>query len=413
MHHRNWLFLGGVVISLLLSVASLARERPSSAWKVYKLSQRAVASAFAPDSDEVAFVDLTHPPGLRKSPNELWTFGVHLAVWNFKTETVMEKRQWKFAEKAPLDPWTTNPIYVRFTASGRQLIYFDADAIRIFDVPSYKLEKQIPFSWPPGRNPDGVIPWFIEGFSITPDGPRAAVAITSAAGETGGFVRVYSLLSGRVMREWNLGADAGAMSVYGVALSADGSKAAVSWTRLSPSSDPEGFIPPDFGNVRVMDVATGRVLTTVSTNYYAGPVLFGPNDTLLTGSINPDHRGYKHDSVKVWDARAGKLLREITNPSVGVHYRLSLSPDGKLLLGYIGTEKARDNFVDINSERFEIWDFASGKSVAESPEVPPLYKTAPHFGDFPPRLQLSSDGRYVLLSWGGYAEPVVYEVPQP
>jgi IPT/TIG domain len=67
----------------------------------------------------------------------------------------------------------------------------------------------------------------------------------------------------------------------------------------------------------------------------------------------------------------------------------------------------------VASNGVSFWDFATGKAVAISPEIPPLLKTAPHFGDFPPSLQLSPDGKYVLVSWGGYAEPVVYEVPQP
>lgn len=412
MHHRDRIFLGSLVaVFLLLSTQTSAGGKLG--WKVHKLGVDDVkACAFTPDGSEVAFVYLTrYPPGLAKSANELYTYTIHLALWDFGTGGILEKRQWKYAEKNPQDPWAAEPIYITFVAGGRRLIYFDVEAIRIFDIPSFKLEKQVPFSWPPGTKYFGTIPWNIAGFSVGADGTKAAVGMASSPARPGGIVRLYDLSTGDVIREWKVGAEA--MDVYGVALSADGSKAAVSWTPLSPSSDPERFIPADTGNVRVMDVATGRVITTVSTNYYAGPVLFGPNDTLLTSSINPDHRGYKYDSVKVWDARTGKLLREITNPSVGVHYRLNLSPDGKLLLGYIGAEKARENFVDINSERFEIWDFATGKTVAVSPEIPPLYKTAPHFGDFPPRLQLSSNGRYVLLSWGGYAEPVVYEIPQP
>ncbi|MHB8755675.1 MAG: WD40 repeat domain-containing protein [Candidatus Acidiferrales bacterium] len=413
MHHRDRIFLGNLVAAFLLLLPARAAAGGKLGWKVHKLSVDDVkACAFTPDGSEVAFVYLTHyPPGLAKSASELYTYTIHLALWDFRTGRVVEKRQWKYAEKNPQDPWAAGPIYLRFTDGGRRLIYFDVEAIRIFDVPGFKLEKQVPFSWPPGAKYFGTIPWNIAGFSVDADGSRAAVGMASFPARPGGIIRLYDLSTGNVIREWKIGAEA--TGVYGVAVSANGNRVAASWTPLSPSSDPERFIPPDMGNVRVMEVATGRVLTTMSTNYYAGPVLFGPNDTLLTGSINPDLRGYKYDSVKVWDARTGKLLREITNPRVGVHYRLSLSPDGKLLLGYIGTEKARENFVDISSEQFEIWDFATGKAVATSPEIPPLFKTAPHFGDFPPSLELSPDGRYVLLSWDGFAKPIVYEIPQP
>jgi WD40 repeat protein len=156
-----------------------------------------------------------------------------------------------------------------------------------------------------------------------------------------------------------------------------------------------------------MDVKTGETLAGVNTKYFAGPVLFGPNDTLLTGSTNDDRTGDKYDSVKVWGAQTGKLLREITDPRTGVHYQLYLSADGKLLLGYTGTEKPVENFVNIDTQQFQIWDFASGKVLATSPKFLPI-------GNQPPRLQLSPDGKFVLVWWGdGTAKPVAYEIPQP
>jgi WD40 repeat protein len=148
------------------------------------------------------------------------------------------------------------------------------------------------------------------------------------------------------------------------------------------------------------------MLTGVNTKYLAGPVLFGPNDTLLTGSINDDRSGYALDTIKVWDARTGKLLREITNLRAGVHYRLALSPDGKLLLGYTGTEKPVENFVTVDTQQFQIWDFASGQALATSPEFGPDK-------DEIPRIQLSPDGKFVLVWWGnGFAKPFVYAVPK-
>jgi len=160
-----------------------------------------------------------------------------------------------------------------------------------------------------------------------------------------------------------------------------------------------------------MDVKSGEKATGVNTKYVAGPVLFGPNETLLTGSVNDDRKGYKYDTVKIWDARTGKLLREITNPHAGVHYRLDLSADGKLLLGYTGTEKPVENFVNVDSQQFQIWDFASGKLIATSPRIYPVNNVI-----LPPEIQISPDGRFVLVSWGQASPPpnapVVYEVPQ-
>ena len=162
---------------------------------------------------------------------------------------------------------------------------------------------------------------------------------------------------------------------------------------------------PGVENVRVVDVKSGDMLTGANTKYLAGPVLFGPNDTLLTGSINNDRGGYALDTIKVWDARTGKLLREITSPRTGVHYRLDFSRDGKLLLGYTGTEKPVENFVTVDTQQFQIWDFASGQTVATSPEFAPNK-------DEIPQIQLSADGEFVIVWWGnGFAKPFVYGVP--
>jgi WD40 repeat protein len=230
------------------------------------------------------------------------------------------------------------------------------------------------------------------------------VAISSLIGDNGGFVRVYDLRTGQIVREWRLHGEV--FYVTGVALSPDGGRVAASWLPFVPSSDPEAFIPSGVNNVRIMDVKTGEALLGVSTKYAAGPVLFGPNDTLLTASINDDRKGYSLDSIKIWDARTGNLLREIVNPHAGVHYHLDLSPDGKLLLGYTGTEKPVENAVIIDTQRFQIWDFASGRVVATSPKIQPIKIEQP-------QIQLSPDERFVVVWWDdGEAKPIVYEIPQ-
>ena len=100
-------------------------------------------------------------------------------------------------------------------------------------------------------------------------------------------------------------------------------------------------------------------------------------------------------------------MREIVNPPSGVHYRLDLSPDGRLLLGYTGTEKPVENFVNIDMQRFQTWDFASGKLEATSPEILPVKNE-------PPQIHLSPNGAFVVVWWGdGFAKPIIYEIPRP
>jgi WD40 repeat protein len=381
-----------------------ANSKPKVDWKAYHLNVENVhACAFAPDSHSVALL-YWKDHLLSETPwKDVYT--TYLAVWDLKTGRVEEKLKWDYTSNSKRDPWPNQARYIRYSDEGHYLVVLGATAIRVLDTATYTEVKKIAYDPPKEPVPFQGIIWATVGLSLTPDGSRAAVAISSSGGAGGGFVRVYDLKTGQVVREWKL--REGVFSVSDVALSADGERVAVSWLPSEPSSDPEAFIPTGTDNVRVMDVKTGETLAGVSTKYFAGPVHFGPNGTLLTGSINDDRKGYSLDTIKVWDAKSGKLLREINAPHTGVHYRLDLSHDGKLLLGYTGTEKPVENFVTVDTQQFQIWDFASGQPIATSPEFGPNK-------DEIPRIQLSADGKFVVVWWGdGFAKPVVYEVPQP
>lgn len=386
---------------LLMAIPMTAKQKDD--WKKYELNVGNVhACAFTPDGAAVAFLYWNSHLISEKPWKVVYTS--HLAVWDFRTGKTEEKSKWDYTSNDGHDPWPTTPRYIGFTADGRRLILFDAGEIRVFDVPSYKPEDRIAFDYPSEQTSLRGIGWNIVGFSVAPDGSRVAVALSDPGSVAGGFVRVYELSSGKVIREWKLSDEVKA--VAGIALSPNGQQVAVSWLPSEPSSDPEAFIPSSTDNIRVMDVKTGETLAGMNTKYFAGPVLFGPNETLLTGSMNDDRSGYKYDTVKIWDKRTGKLLREITDPRTGVHYRLDFSPDGKLLLGYTGTEKPVENFVTVDTQQLQIWDFASGQVVASSPEFGPNK-------DEIPRIQLSADGKFVLVWWGdGFAKPFVYAVPQ-
>jgi len=400
---RNLVSWAYIVAAFCFLMAIPMTAKQTDEWQKYELNVESVhAGAFTPDGMGVAFLYWDSHLISEKPWNVVYTS--HLALWDFRTGKTEEKSKWDYTSNSGHDPWPTNPRYIRFTVNGRRLILFDADGIRIFDVPSYKPEDRIAFDYPSEQTSLRGIGWNIVGLSVTPDGSRVAVALSDPGNVAGGFVRVYELSSGKVAREWKLSGEVKAIA--SIALSPDGQRVAVSWLPSEPSSDPEAFIPSGTDNIRVMDVKTGETLTGMSTKYFAGPVLFGPNDTVLTGSMNDDRTGYKYDTIKIWDGRTGKLLREITNARVGVHYRLSLSPDGKLLLGYTGTEKPVENFVTVDTQQFQIWDFASGQALATSPEFGPNK-------DEIPQIQLSPDGKFVLVWWGnGFAKPFVYAVPQ-
>jgi WD40 repeat protein len=386
------------VSCLLITVPVSSKQKTD--WKTYHLDVMGVsACAFTPDSRRVAFLYYTGHTVSQKPDKLIAT--AYLSVWDFNTGNIEEKLTWSSAPMSQGDPWA-EPISVEYSSDGRYLIILEASAIRVLDARTYKEVKEIVYEDPKEKVLDDA--WKMVGLSLAADGSRAAVAISSSIGANGGFVRVYDLKTGQILREWRL--HDGVRYVTGAALSPDGERVAVSSLPIGRSSDPEAFIPSGINNVRVMDVKSGETITGMNTNYVAGPPLFGSNDSLLTVSINDDRKGYSLDSVKIWDARTGKLLREIGNPHVGVHYRLDLSPDGKLLLGYTGTEKPVENFVIIDTQRFQIWDFASGTVVATSPEIQPIKLSQP-------RMRFSPDKRLVVVWWDdGSANPIVYEIPQ-
>lgn len=388
------------VVSVFLSTVA-ANSQQSTRWKAYTLDvERVRACAFTPDGHHVAFVYVTD----RLLSEKPWhvTYTSHLALWDPKNGNIEEKSKWEYISTEQGNPWPTQPRYIEYTATGNYLVVLDPATLRVFDARTYAEVKRVSYEEPKEAFAnDG---WAIADFSLAADGSRVAIGISSTIGANGGFVRVYDLGTGQVVREWRL--HDGVRYVTGVALSQDGARVAVTSLPVVRSSDPETFIPAGVNNVRVMDVQTGNTITEVNTKYVAGPVIFGPNNTLLTGSINNDRKGYSLDTIKVWDSRTGKLLREITNPRAGVHYRLDFSRDGKLLLGYTGTEKPVENFVTVDSQQFRIWDFASGQAVATSPRFGPNK-------DEIPRIELSADGKFVVVFWSdGFAKPFVYAVPQ-
>jgi WD40 repeat protein len=87
--------------------------------------------------------------------------------------------------------------------------------------------------------------------------------------------------------------------------------------------DRDLVVEPSFGEVRVWDVRTGRLVYTLSDHRAAVPaVAFGPGDRLATGS---------HDrTVRLWDRQTGRSLGTCTGHMGGVS-AVAFSPDGRFL----------------------------------------------------------------------------------
>ena len=222
-----------LVVSVFLS-GMAANSQQATGWKAYKLDVENVrACVFTPDGHSVAFVYLTDHL-LSEKPWHV-TYTSHLALWNLETGNVEEKSKWEYTSTEQGDPWPSQPRYAAYTANGNYLVVFDPATLRVLDARTYAEVKRVNYEEPKETFPnDG---WAIADFSLAADGSRVAIGISSTIGANGGFVRVYDLGTGQVVREWRL--HDGVRYVTGAALSQDG--------------DRETFIPVGVDNVRVMD----------------------------------------------------------------------------------------------------------------------------------------------------------------
>src|SRR2546425_908934 len=101
-----------------------------------------------------------------------------------------------------------------------------------------------------------------------------------------------------------------------------------------------------------MDAESGKILARINTGYLAGPICFTADDKLVTATAESawalvlgTHK------IKIWNATSERLLREIESAPSGVRESLALSADGKRLLGYVGSEKARSLLPSAESAR--------------------------------------------------------------
>jgi WD40 repeat protein len=160
----------------------------------------------------------------------------------------------------------------------------------------------------------------------------------------------------------------------------------------------------DTDNLLILESGSGRVLVRIKTGDIAGPVCFGPHEEVFTAPLHFYFRGSKGEQVKVWNAQTGALERTIGFPGRDVHNVLALSPDGRVLVGYVGKEKfgyswrAMEDVFETLDQRFAVWDAATGGLVAISQDVSPLSGTLRSYAS-KLRLHLTADGGSLLADW--------------
>jgi WD40 repeat protein len=256
-------------------------------------------------------------------------------------------------------------------AEGRiECLSVTADGKRLFAG----TDKGFVFAWSEGKDPAVKITsaddWPVNALAASPAGTRVAWACNGKNGADGKWSQpneslvVLDTTSGRKL--W--GAKIGRGDFQAISFAGEGNQLAV----------------VQQGKVTVFDAATGQVLRELAHEQYPT----GPLSTAMSRDGAVCAVGYAPNSIGLWDARTGKLLRLLKAHSNWV-VSLAFTPDGALLASSAGDTTA------------SVWAVATGKEVGRL-----------RFGDggaYVDSVSISDDGRW--LAAGRQGEYVVCEMP--
>jgi hypothetical protein len=355
----------------------------------------------SPDLPEVAFFTPVVPANLKDRPGH-WPTVVSLFDYRRQTKT----------ESAPGTP--TSVIFgdsvmlfdcFRFSPNGRLVLAHDGEGVlHIFGLSGPQPREVETISLGLSGARPNFQPVDVEW---SPDSARLAIIFSFKVFHEGD-VRVYDVSTGHL--EWERSFHF--VEMGGEAWSPDGRRLAVTLLTGEPST---AYPPRAIPNLLVFDANWGGTILSVDTGDQAGPLCFAPDDTLATAPLHFEPYGtdrWHHEKAKVWNATTGKLVRQIASPGRDIHDHLALSRNGKVLVAYVGKERAGFSFrameytSGVLDSRFQLFDYNTGRVIATSPEL------GCASGWFAPDLRIGPDGRRVLVSWPHLTcSATVYELP--
>ena len=102
-----------------------------------------------------------------------------------------------------------------------------------------------------------------------------------------------------------------------ISISPDGKTVAIS---LGLAVSKSGVLPSQDKNVLVLDVDSSESIAAINTGFLAGPICFVPGNQLelATLSLTFHEKNPETDSIRLWNAQTGLLLREIRTSRFGV-----------------------------------------------------------------------------------------------
>lgn len=392
---------------------SLAGNRQES-FHLYEIGPKGVAAAaLAPQGPQVAV--LKHAD-IQRGASGYWDGAYDdLEIWDFHAQKLLLERRklWQVnsGEGNKRLQWEAGfPRSLAYTPDGRKLIFSDGKVLYVFDITDYHEVRRFPFTFTKLEDHEGEAVCI----RVSPNGEEIAVRLrelrwNGKTFESAGplLLQVYSLESGHLEREWKFENSVNSWD-RGLSWSTDGIYLV---TDLISSEQAVGasVIPTGFADLRVVNVKTGQLSTEINTSSPSliTDVAFIGNGTVVTA-------GGK-DSLRLWDAKAGMMVREIPSTPNGVHYHVQVSSDGQVVLGYVGKDRVIESYVKSVEQRFRLWDGGTWNVLFTSPPIhwPPGAEgqDSSIFAAEELRFALSPNGKIVMVWRQDIKAPIyVYEV---
>ncbi|GLF95145.1 nSTAND1 domain-containing NTPase [Streptomyces yaizuensis] len=210
------------------------------------------------------------------------------------------------------------PGLLGISPDGRTAVIGDEDAVDLLDIDSGSRKARL--TLPSGHTLDGT--------AFSGNGQNLATGSSSRERATGSTVRLWDTGTGRIRREFTVGAEAR------LAISPDGRQIALS---------------SDGRTVHLRDSTTGRINATLTGYRGDAPrdLRFSPDGTRLMARFDTPARSTTH----VWDARTGRRLGRLATHQ-GEPHGVVFSPDSRTLAA--GT----------SDDRVALWSADTGRLLA-------------------------------------------------
>lgn len=374
-------------ISLIFAICSVGFDESSVARQIrsypVEISGASVRSAdVSPNGRLLAL-------GLHATLNDgaKFEYTAGIAIWDLSSRAVVTRTVFDRTENRN-EFWSIAPTFVRYAGGGRNLVSIDRDVVKIFDAVSLKQISQIDLGLGKPATQRESKPLVVD-MTTAPEGSQVAVLITYLPTYRSGKLRIYDLESGRMVRDWSFQED---VNGYSLAFSPDGSKIAIAMPQARLGT-----------GLLVFDVTSGGLVLRLQGKREApASSIFANEDELLTVSAWKSSN-LKDGSIKFWDVKNGTAIGQITASPDGIHSDVDISRNGKYLLGYVGSSKANEYFIDTETQRFRIWELPSQKVIATSPNLRQPKAELP-------KLRLSPDGKTVIAFWPAAGVARLFEI---